>query len=38
VLTVAGWRDYEEAHCPVCNKKIAEDHCFEIHANIKKVF
>jgi len=38
VFTVIGWRDHEEAHCPVCGRVVASDMCFKISANLKKVF
>ena len=38
VFTVAGWREHEVASCPVCKSELDSDHCFSIHANIKKVF
>jgi len=38
VLVVAGYREREEADCPVCGHVIASDMCFQIHANLKKVF
>jgi hypothetical protein len=38
ILTVAGWRDHEEAQCPVCKETIDSDLCYNIHANIRKVF
>lgn len=37
-LKIAGWTDHEEADCPVCGVKIAEDMCWRIHANLVKVF
>jgi hypothetical protein len=38
ILTVAGYRDPEEAHCPICGSEIDRAMCFRIHANIRKVF
>jgi DNA integrity scanning protein DisA with diadenylate cyclase activity len=38
ILTVAGYREHEEACCPVCGHVIASDMCFRIHANLKKVY
>lgn len=37
-LTVTGWRGDEEASCPVCGTVIATGHCYEIAANLIKVF
>jgi hypothetical protein len=38
ILTIAGYRDHEEASCPVCDNVIASDHLPQIHANLRKVF
>jgi len=38
VLTVTGWREDEEGHCPVCNETIAKAHCYHVYTRIKKVF
>ena len=38
ILTVAGYRDHEEAHCPICGEEIDSAMCFQIHANIRKTF
>jgi hypothetical protein len=37
-LTVVGWREDEEALCPVCNNVVATGLCWKIDANLKKVF
>jgi hypothetical protein len=37
-VTIAGHRTDEEATCPICGDVIATDHCWEIHANLKKFF
>jgi DisA bacterial checkpoint controller nucleotide-binding/Probable sensor domain DACNK len=36
ILTIAGWRESEQADCPICGETIAEARCFTIHANIVK--
>ncbi len=38
ILTIAGWREREEALCPVCHETVNSAHCFNIHANIRKAF
>ena len=37
-LTISGYKTEEEAFCPVCREQIAQALCFEIHANLLKVF
>lgn len=38
VVVVAGWKEDEEAYCPICNSEIAKRRCFTVSANIVKAF
>jgi hypothetical protein len=38
VVVVAGWKEDEEAYCPICKTEIATRRCFTINANVVKKF